>query len=52
MAGAATLTLLINGTTCGALVKYLKIVEVTKIKNRLLVNTVKNMIIDCNDKLK
>ncbi|EGR34487.1 sodium hydrogen exchanger family protein, putative [Ichthyophthirius multifiliis] len=52
MAGTATLTLLVNGTTCGALVKYLNIVETTAIKNRLLQNTVKNMINNCDDKVK
>ena len=28
MAGAATLTLLVNGTTCASLVKYLEMIQV------------------------
>ncbi|EGR27161.1 sodium hydrogen exchanger family protein, putative [Ichthyophthirius multifiliis] len=52
MAGAATLTLLVNGTTCGALVNYLRIIEVTDVKKRLVQNSMRNMINVCNDKLK
>lgn len=36
MSGTATLTLLINGTTCGSLVNYLGMVKVSKVKGKLV----------------
>ena len=36
MAGVATLTLLVNGTTCTALVNYLNMITVPEIKKKML----------------
>lgn len=38
MSGMATLTLLVNGTTCSSLVRYLKMIEVPPIKHKLYKN--------------
>ena len=42
MAGAATLTLLINGTTCASLVRYLEMIEVPKVKKKMLLKCINN----------
>lgn len=52
MSGVATLTLLINGTTCGALVSYLQMIEVPQIRGRIVQNSVRNLSNECEDKQK
>jgi len=44
MAGTATLTLLINGTTCGMIVNYVQMIKIPPIKVRLLKNSIQNMV--------
>jgi hypothetical protein len=36
MSGMATLTLLVNGTTCKALVNYLELIEEPAVKKKIL----------------
>ncbi|KAL4508105.1 hypothetical protein ABPG72_021478 [Tetrahymena utriculariae] len=52
MSGVATMTLLINGTTCGALVRYLQMIEVPQIRARVVKNSKRNLSNACDDKLK
>jgi len=41
MAGVATLTLIVNGTTCAMLVRYLNMIEVPAIKTKMLKKSLK-----------
>jgi hypothetical protein len=50
MSGTATLTLLVNGTTCGALVNYFGMVDDPKIRSRIYNNTLKRLINVSNEK--
>ena len=44
-AGMATLTNLVNGTTCKYLVNYLRMIEETKVRQRLQVNFNKDQMV-------
>ena len=44
MAGAAVLTLLVNGTTCASLVRYLEMIQIPKIKKKMLKKCLNNTI--------
>jgi len=50
MSGAATLTLLVNGTTSSSLVAYLKMIEIPPIKDRILKNSIKELIVKTHEK--
>jgi len=50
MSGAATLTLLVNGTTSSTLVAYLKMIEIPLIKDRILKNSIKELIVKTHEK--
>lgn len=51
MAGVATLTLLINGTTSGALCSYLGLVQESAIKDKIFSNLMMNMIVESKEKI-
>lgn len=52
MSGIATITLLVNGTTCGALVRFLNMIETPKIRERVVKNSVRNLSNECESKQK
>ena len=52
MAGVATLTLLINGTTCGALVRFMGMIPEEPIKTKILGNLIKSMVVESELKIK
>ncbi len=51
MAGVATLTLLINGTTCGALVRFMGMIPEEPIKKKILGNLIKSMVVESESKI-
>ena len=46
MASVATLTLLVNGTTTGFIVRYLEMIKVSPIKTKLNQNIVQQLVIE------
>ncbi|EGR31636.1 sodium hydrogen exchanger family protein, putative [Ichthyophthirius multifiliis] len=52
MAGISTITLVINGTTCGILVEYLNVIEFPGIRRKILQNSIKDMVSACDEKMK
>jgi len=51
MAGLATLTLLVNGTTCKHLCIAINLIENPPIKQKLLKNAKKQLLLSCDDKI-
>ena len=51
MAGLATLTLLVNGSTCKSLCKYLELIENPPIKAKLLKNSKQSLLLKSEEKI-
>lgn len=52
MSGMATMTLMINGTTCKALVQYLELIEEPAVKSKILKLSVQQLITSAEEKKK